>query len=137
MPPIYCTGRTVKLERLVAGHQRYRCGVSVVFGSYAQVLRRPGAIRFTAAGFLARMQMSMAGLGSVMLLSVERGSFAVAGTVSAIYALSAALIGPQISRLIDVFGQSRVVRIQLQVHVPAIVGLIVVATATSLTRSEE
>ena len=46
--------------------------------------------------------MSMAGLGSVMLLSVERGSFAVAGTVSAIYALSAAVIGPQISRLIDV-----------------------------------
>ena len=79
-----------------------------MFGSYAQVLRRPGAIRFTAAGFLARMQMSMAGLGSVMLLSVERGSFAVAGTVSAIYALSAAVIGPQISRLIDVFGQSTV-----------------------------
>jgi len=79
------------------------------------------------------MQMSMAGLGAVMLLSIERGSFAVAGTVSAIYALSAAVIGPQLSRLIDVFGQSRVVRIQLLVHVPAIVGLIVVATATSLT----
>jgi MFS family permease len=79
------------------------------------------------------MQMSMAGLGAVMLLSVERGSFAVAGTVSAIYALSAAVIGPQLSRLIDVFGQSRVVRIQLLVHVPAIVGMIVVATATSLT----
>jgi len=103
-----------------------------VFGSYAQVLRRPGAIRFTAAGFLARMQMSMAGLGSVMLLSVERGSFAVAGTVSAIYALSAALIGPQISRLIDVFGQSRVLPVQLIVHVPAIVGMIVVALTTDL-----
>src|SRR6478752_5588700 len=132
MPPIYCTGRTVKLERLVAGHQRYRCGVSVVFGSYAQVLRRPGAIRFTAAGFLARMQMSMAGLGSVMLLSVERGSFAVAGTVSAIYALSAALIGPQVSRQIDVFGQSRVLPIQLAVHVPAIAGMIVIALTTDL-----
>ena len=103
-----------------------------MFGSYAQVLRRPGAIRFTAAGFLARMQMSMAGLGSVMLLSVERGSFAVAGTVSAIYALSAALIGPQISRLIDVFGQSRVLPVQLIVHVPAIVGMIVVALTTDL-----
>jgi len=103
-----------------------------VFGSYAQVLRRPGAIRFTAAGFLARMQMSMAGLGSVMLLSVERGSFAVAGTVSAIYALSAALIGPQVSRLIDVFGQSKVLPVQLVVHVPAIAAMIAVALTTDL-----
>jgi predicted MFS family arabinose efflux permease len=104
-----------------------------VFGSYVQVLRRPGAARFSAAGFLARMQMSMAGLGAVMLLSVERGSFAVAGTVSAIYALSAAVIGPQLSRLIDVYGQRRVVRIQLLVHVPAIVGMIIITTATTLT----
>jgi predicted MFS family arabinose efflux permease len=103
-----------------------------VFGTYAKVLRRPGAIRFSAAGMLARMQMSMAGLGAVMLLSAERGSFAIAGAVSAIYALSAAVIGPQISRLIDVYGQSKVVPLQLAVHVPAIAGLIAVALATSL-----
>jgi predicted MFS family arabinose efflux permease len=103
-----------------------------VFGNYLQVLRRPGAARFSAAGFLARLQMSMAGLGSVMLLSVERGSFAVAGTVSAIYALSAALIGPQISRQIDVFGQRKVLPIQLAVHVPAIAGMIAFAVATDL-----
>ncbi len=103
-----------------------------MFGSYVTVLRRPGATRFTAAGMLARMQMSMAGLGAVLLLSAERGSFAVAGTVSAIYALSAAVIGPQISRLIDVFGQRRVVPVQLAVHVPAIVGIIAVAVFTTV-----
>src|SRR5664279_5822277 len=84
---------------------------------------------------LARMQMSMAGLGAVMLLSAERGSFAVAGAVSAIYALSAAVVGPQISRRIDSFGQSRVVPIQLAVHVPAVAGIIIVALATSLDLS--
>ena len=78
------------------------------------------------------MQMSMAGLGAVMLLSAERGSFAIAGAVSAIYALSAAVIGPQISRLIDVYGQSKVVPVQLAVHVPAIAGLIAVALYTEL-----
>ncbi|HEY5880481.1 MAG TPA: hypothetical protein VIU11_16345, partial [Nakamurella sp.] len=62
-----------------------------MFGSYGKVLRRPGALRFTAAGFLARMQMSMIGLGAVLLLSAERGSFAVAGAVAAIYALSNAI----------------------------------------------
>jgi len=103
-----------------------------VFGNYAQVLRRPGAFRFSAAGMLARMQMSMAGLGMVLLLSVERDSFAVAGTVAAIYALSAAVIGPQISRLIDSFGQSRVVPTQLAVFVPAIAGIVLVALGTTI-----
>ncbi len=104
-----------------------------MFGSYVQVLRRPGAARFSAAGFLARMQMSMIGLGAVMLLSAERGSFAVAGAVSAIFALSNALIGPQVSRLIDSFGQSRVVPIQLSVHVPMVFAMIAIALWTPLT----
>jgi predicted MFS family arabinose efflux permease len=103
-----------------------------VFGPYLKVLRRPGAARFSAAGLLARMQLSMAGLGAVMLLSVERDSYAVAGSVSAIYAVSAAVIAPQLSRLIDVFGQRRVVPFQLLVHVPAIVGMILIATLTPL-----
>lgn len=104
-----------------------------MFGPYLQVLRRPGAARFSAAGMLARMQMSMAGLGAVMLLSAERGSFAVAGTVSSIYALSAAAISPQISRLIDVRGQRRVVPKQLMLHVPAIAAMIAVAVYTEMT----
>ena len=104
-----------------------------MFGPYLQVLRRPGAARFSAAGMLARMQMSMAGLGAVMLLSAERGSFAVAGTVSSIYALSAAAISPQISRLIDIRGQRRIVSKQLFVHIPAVALLIVVAVFTERT----
>jgi len=103
-----------------------------VFGPYIQVLRRPGAARFSAAGMLARMQMSMAGLGAVMLLSAERGSFAIAGTVSSIYALSAAAISPQISRFIDIRGQRRIVPKQLLVHVPAIALLVYFAVYTSL-----
>src|SRR6195952_2098138 len=82
---------------------------------------------------LARMQMSMAGLGAVMLLSAERGSFAVAGIVSSIYALSAAAISPQVSRLIDIRGQRRIVPKQLFLHVPAIAALIAVAVYTPLT----
>jgi len=104
-----------------------------VFGPYLLVLRRPGAARFSAAGMLARMQMSMAGLGAVMLLSAERGSFAVAGAVSSIYALSAAAVSPQLSRLIDIRGQRRVVPKQLVVHVPAIGLMIAFAVLTELT----
>jgi MFS family permease len=98
-----------------------------VFGNYVKVLRIPGAARFSAAGFVGRMQMSMAGLGAVLLLQHERGSYAIAGAVSAIYALSMAVISPQVSRLIDSLGQRRVVPIQLVVHLPAMAALIVLA----------
>ncbi len=104
-----------------------------MLGQYAQALRQPGAARFSAAGLLARMQLSMAGLGSVMLLSVVRDSYAVAGTVSAIFALSVAAISPQFSRLIDMRGQRRVVPFQLAVHVPAMAALVSVAVFTHLT----
>ncbi|MBM9469652.1 MFS transporter [Nakamurella leprariae] len=104
-----------------------------VFGVYARVLRLPGAWRFSLAGSVARIQMSMVGLGAVLLVSAERGSYAVAGTVSAIYALATAIIGPQLSRLIDLRGQRRVVPIQLAVHVPAVVGMVVLVMTTALT----
>lgn len=98
-----------------------------MFGKYISVLRVPGAARFSAAGLVGRMQMSMIGLGAVLLLQHERGSYAVAGAVSATYALSMAIISPQVSRLIDTLGQRRVVPIQLIVHVPSMVALIVLA----------
>lgn len=98
-----------------------------VFGTYVAVLKTPGAARFSAAAFLGRSQMSMIGLGAVLLLQAERGSYAIAGTVSAIYALSMAVISPQASRLIDIFGQRRILRIQLALHVPMMSVLITLA----------
>lgn len=104
-----------------------------MFRRYRQVLGQRGAAGFSAAGALARLQMSMAGLGSIMLLQHERGSYALAGAIAAIYALSAAVIGPQVSRQIDIRGQRRVVPIQLAVHLPAILAMVAVAVFTGLT----
>ncbi len=98
-----------------------------MFGKYVAVLKTPGALRFSIAGFMGRAQMSMIGLGAVLLLQSERGSYAIAGAVSAIYALSMAAISPQASRLVDIFGQRRILRIQLALHVPLMSVLIVLA----------
>src|SRR5699024_8452223 len=103
------------------------------FSKYLAVLKVPGAARFSAAGFVGRAQMSMIGLGAVLLLQAERGSYGVAGAVSAIYALSTAVISPQVSRVIDVYGQRVVLRIQLLVHVPAMAALIVLAMSNTPT----
>ena len=76
---------------------------------YREIFRAPGAKGFASAGFVARMPMAMAPIGIVAMLSQTHGEYWLAGAVSATYALTNALAAPQISRLIDRLGQSRVV----------------------------
>jgi predicted MFS family arabinose efflux permease len=75
---------------------------------YAEVLRIPGAWRFSAAAVIGRMPMSMFGLGTVLLISAGTGKYGVAGTVSATGSLGYALTSPRIARLVDARGQRRV-----------------------------
>lgn len=76
---------------------------------YREIFRAPGAKGFASAGFVARMPMAMAPIGIVAMLSQTHGEYWLAGAVSATYALTNALLAPQISRLIDRLGQSPVV----------------------------
>ena len=75
---------------------------------YAEIFRPPGAKAFAAAGFVARMPIAMAPIGIVAMLSQTHGEYWLAGAVSAVYALTNALISPQISRVVDRLGQARV-----------------------------
>nr|WP_202497899.1 MFS transporter [Streptomyces sp. SID5469] len=70
----------------------------------------PGSKGFSAAGFLGRMPLSMMGIGVVTMISQLTGRYGLAGALSATIALSAAALGPQISRLVDRHGQRRVLR---------------------------
>ena len=87
-----------------------------VTGPYVDILRRPGAARFTAAAFVARLPISMVALGIVLMVSELRGSYALAGVVAAAYTVSSALINPLGSRAVDRWGQLRVVRVLVTVH---------------------
>jgi MFS family permease len=75
---------------------------------YLSLLRTPGAKGFSGAGFVARMPISMIGIGSVLLVQRETGSYGVAGTVSATYAFVQVVGGPLFARLIDRYGQDKV-----------------------------
>jgi MFS family permease len=77
-------------------------------GAYRQVLSDPRARAFSLAGLVARMPMSMTGLGTVLLISLETGSFGRAGLVAAFGTVSGAVVSPLTGRLIDRIGQARV-----------------------------
>lgn len=104
-----------------------------MFGQYLRILRFPGALLFSLTGLFARLQLSMASMGATLLIVAERDSYALAAQITALYAISGAVISPLVSRRIDQYGQHRVVPLQLAVHVPAILGLILVATLDGLT----
>jgi MFS family permease len=75
---------------------------------YIEIFGIPGAWRFSAAGVIGRMPMSMFGLGTVLLISAATGKYGVAGTVSAVGSFGYAFTSPRIARLMDSRGQRRV-----------------------------
>ena len=77
---------------------------------YRALFAAPGSKRFTTAGLLGRMPLSMMGIGVVTMVSQLTGRYGLAGALSATIALSAAVAGPQVSRLVDRHGQRRVLR---------------------------
>jgi MFS family permease len=56
------------------------------------------------------MPLSMMGIGVVTMVSQLTGRYGLAGALSATIALAAAMAGPQVSRLVDQYGQRRVLR---------------------------
>ena len=91
---------------------------------YAEIFRIPGAWRFSVAGIIGRMPMSMFGLGVVLLISAVTGKYGMAGAVSAVGSLGYALSSPQFARLMDAHGQRRVLLPMLTVFAAATAALI-------------
>lgn len=95
---------------------------------YATVYSKPGAARFSIAGAVARSPMSMVGLGIILMISMYaeewgmgKEAYGLAGKVSAAYVIAQAICSPQLAKMVDRYGQAKIMR-------PA-----VVVSATSLS----
>src|SRR4051812_34543998 len=97
----------------------------VSLSSYRSVLSRPGALKFSLAGLVGRLPLAMAGLGIVLLVQSERGSYGVAGSVSAAYLAANAVLALPMGRLVDRWGQARVLSATSLAFAAAMVLLIV------------
>lgn len=100
-----------------------------VANSYRQILAVPGSASFVMAGFVGRLPISMVSLGIVLLVVARTGSYALAGFMSAAYALAAAFLGPFGARFIDRHGQHRIVPV---LAISQIVFLLAFVAASSL-----
>ena len=68
---------------------------------YQQVLSDRRAVAFSLAGFVARLPMSMTGIGIVLLVSLTTGSFGQAGLLTAATTVAAAVVAPLWGRATD------------------------------------
>ncbi|MDR8410937.1 MFS transporter [Nonomuraea sp. 3-1Str] len=78
-------------------------------GPYRGLFDGPGVKGFVLAAFIGRMPMSMLGIGIVLLISALSGSYATAGAVAATTNVSFAVAAPLTGRLVDRFGQGRII----------------------------
>ncbi|MER5205749.1 MFS transporter [Streptomyces sp. NPDC002825] len=91
---------------------------------YRAIFAAPGTASFSVAGFLGRMPLSMMGIGIVTMISQVTGRYGLAGALSATLAMSAAVLGPLVSRLVDRHGQRKVLRPVTLVSLTAAAGLL-------------
>jgi MFS family permease len=98
---------------------------------YNAALQTPGAWKFYLAAAPARIGIAMTGLGIVWLVHGSTGSYAVAGAVTGGFAVAEAIGGPQVARLIDRYGQSRMLPVTLLLHASAVALLIVLTLSAA------
>lgn len=100
---------------------------------YAVIFRRPGAARFSTAGAVARLPMSMVGIGIILMVETVYNSYELGGMVSAAYIIAQAICSPQLAKLVDRKGQSRVMRPAVVISALSLSALIISTIALAPT----
>lgn len=92
--------------------------------SYRLLFDDAARVVFFIATFLGRIPSAMRALGCVLLVQQVIGSFGLAGVVGATQTLSSAFMSPRIGRLIDRYGERRVLVWTMTIHTIGTIWLI-------------
>lgn len=101
----------------------------VSLSAYRTVLSRPGTLRFSLAGLVGRLPISMTGLGIVLLVQPATDSYGVAGAVAAAFAVANATFAIVLGRLVDTLGQGFVLACASVVYGVSMVTLVTAVEA--------
>jgi hypothetical protein len=98
-------------------------------GRYRALVAIPGVRAPLLLSTAGSMPIGMFGLGILLLVQGTTGSFAQAGRVAGAFSLANAFGAVAQGRLMDRFGQTRVLRVAAGGHLPALVALVAAADA--------
>lgn len=97
-----------------------------MFDRYRRILSVPGALRFSGSALLGRLPNAMVTIGIVLLVTGAGRSYGLAGALSAVYLLAAALLAVPQARLVDRLGQAPVLTAAAAGFTAGLAGFIVV-----------
>ncbi|MDE9445954.1 MFS transporter [Xenorhabdus bovienii] len=92
---------------------------------YRELLTTPGAMGLVIASSIVRLPQAMIGIGIITMLVQQTGIYWLAGSIAGTFALTNALIGPQVSKLVDQRGQSRVLPFMTAFSIGMLLALII------------
>ncbi|MEV6550659.1 MFS transporter [Streptomyces sp. NPDC051597] len=98
----------VPYERAPRGPGRTAPARAARTAPYRRLFAVPGARAFTLGNLIARLPMGMFTVSAVIMIAGSRGSYALAGAVTATGLAATALVAPWTARLVDRHGQARV-----------------------------
>jgi MFS family permease len=100
-----------------------------IFSPYARLFAVRGAAAFSTAGWLARLPMPILGLGAVLVVEAESGSYGLAGAVAGTLALVGSLVSPVWARAMDRRGQGGALRLAFTGYLLFGTGFVVAVTS--------
>jgi MFS family permease len=98
--------------------------ITAALDPYRQLLSDRRAVAFSLAGFVARLPLSMTGIGIVLLVSLTTGSFGLAGSLAAVTTVTGAVVAPLWGRATDRVGQARVLLLTVLINVMSVALLV-------------
>ncbi len=98
-----------------------------MFDTYRAAFRAPGTRAFCAAGFVMRMPIAIYPLGLVLLVSLRTHHYGFAGFLGGLYVVANGVGNPVLGRLVDRFGQSRILLPAAAAHITGVVVICVLA----------
>ena len=104
-----------------------------VFTSYRALFRTPGGLRFSAAGLVARMPISMDSLAVIFIVVHVSNSYALAGTLAAVASIAISISLPFWSRTSDRIGQRRTLSIAVPLRAILLTIFILLVTTRAPT----
>ena len=100
-----------------------------MLAGYRRVFATPGARSFCAAAFVMRLPLAIYPIGLVLIISARDGRYQFAGVLSACYIAGNCVGHPLLARLVDRYGQRRVIHPACVAHVVSVVALALLVRA--------
>lgn len=93
--------------------------------NYRAAFRAPGSAAFCTASFVMRLPIAIYPITLVLIVSARTGQYGFAGVLTGVYVAANGVGNPVLARLVDRFGQGRMLLPTSAVHIAATIGLAV------------